>query len=187
MGKLLVLYHSGTGNTKAMAELVVEGGREIEGMDVRLRSIEEASSDDLFWCDGLALGSPTNLGAVSWEMKRWWDTEAVRAWLKVDGKMGCAFSSAGGWAGGSEIACLGLLTILMNFGFLVFGVTDYVGKQATCHYGALCAGEPRSDNDQAACRRLGRRLAEWIGYYCEGRKYLHPNEASYPRKPEDFL
>jgi hypothetical protein len=47
-------------------------------------------------------------------------------WMKVDGKIACAFSSSGGWGGGTELACQSLLTVLMNFGFLVFGVTDYL-------------------------------------------------------------
>ena len=49
------------------------------------------------------------------------------------------FSSSGGWGGGTELACQSLLTVLMNFGFLVFGVTDYAGKLTTAHYGAIAA------------------------------------------------
>ena len=48
--------------------------------------------------------------------------------MKVDGKIACAFSSSGGWGGGTEPACQSLLTVLLNFGFLVFGVTDYAGQ-----------------------------------------------------------
>jgi hypothetical protein len=36
--------------------------------------------------------------------------------------------SSGGWGGGTDLACQSLLAVLMNFGFLVFGVTDYAGK-----------------------------------------------------------
>jgi len=31
------------------------------------------------------------------------------------------------------MACQSLLTLLVNFGFLVFGVTDYAGKLLTLH------------------------------------------------------
>jgi NAD(P)H dehydrogenase (quinone) len=95
-------------------------------------------------------------------------------WGKVDGKIGCAFSSSGGWGGGSELACMSVLIMLMNYGFLVFGVPDYVGKQFTLHYGAVLAGEPRSDVEIAACHRLGKRLAQWVAYYVDGRKDQHP-------------
>ena len=59
------------------------------------------------------------------------------------------------------MACQSILTVLINFGLLVFGVTDYAGKLTTLHYGAITAREPRSEETQAACRMLGRRLAEW--------------------------
>ena len=73
------------------------------------------------------------------------------------------------------MACLSVLTVLINFGFLVFGVTDYSGKLTTLHYGAVTAREPRSDDDQAACRLLGERLAEWVAVFVHGRKDLHPS------------
>ena len=64
-------------------------------------------------------------------MKRFWDEDMIPHWMEVDGKIACAFSSAGAWGGGMELACQSLLTVLMNFGFLVFGVTDYATKLRT--------------------------------------------------------
>ena len=125
MGKILVLYHSASGNTAKMAELVAEGTGAISGTEVRVREVAEVAPDDVYWCDGLAVGSPTNMGVLSWKMKRFWDETMFDHWGKVDGKIACAFSSSGGWGGGAEMACQSLLTVLMNFGFLVFGVTDY--------------------------------------------------------------
>ncbi len=107
-------------------------------------------------------------------MKRWWDLLPGDVWGHIDGKIGCAFSSSGGGGGGAELACLGLLIILMNYGFLVFGVTDYVAKQFTLHYGAVLAGEPRTEQEIQACRRLGQRLAEWVAVYLNGEKALLP-------------
>ena len=123
MGNVLVLYASGTGNTEKMARLVAEGAGEIPETDVRVRSVEEATVDDLRWCDGIALGSPTNYGSMAWKMKKWWDELPLENWGKEDGKIGCAFSSSGAWGGGTELACLALLIVLINYGFLVFGVT----------------------------------------------------------------
>ena len=174
MGKVLVLYDSASGNTATMARLVAEGAGSIPDIEVRLRNVEEATADDVLWCDGLALGSPTNMGLLSWKMKRFWDEPMAPYWMKVDGKFACAFSSSGGWGGGTELACQSLLTVLLNFGFLVFGVTDYAGKITTCHYGAVAAREPRDPEVQEACRLLGRRLAEWVAVVADGRKDQHP-------------
>ncbi len=172
MGKVLVLYSSLTGNTEKMAHYVAEGAKSIEGIEVRIKNVKEATKEDVLWCDGLAVGSPTNMGILSWELKKFFDEELGELWGKIDGKIGCAFSSSGGWGGGNEIACMSILTVLMNFGFLVFGVTDYVGEKFTLHYGAVVAGEPRKDEEIKACMRLGRRLAQWVAYYVDGKKEI---------------
>ena len=171
---ILVLYDSHSGNTEKMALLVAEGARQVPDTDVRVRRVTEATPEDIYWCEGLALGSPTNMGLLSWSMKRFWDETMLAHWMKVDGRIGCAFSSAGGWGGGMELACQSLLTLLMNVGFLTFGVTDYAAKLTTAHYGAVTAREPRSDEAQANCRLLGRRLAEWVAVYFHGQSERHP-------------
>jgi NAD(P)H dehydrogenase (quinone) len=160
MDKVLVLYDSASGNTAKMAKLVAEGAQSISGMEFRLRKVEQATPEDVLWCDGLALGSPTNMGLLSWKMKRFWEEPMAPYWMKVDGKIACVFSYSGGWGGGTELAFQSLLTVLINFGFLVFGLTDYASKLTTAHYGAITAREPREEGAQAACRLLGKRLAE---------------------------
>jgi NAD(P)H dehydrogenase (quinone) len=47
-------------------------------------------------------------------------------------------------------------------------------EATTLHYGAVSAREPRSDEAQAACRTLGRRLAEWVAVFVGGRQDQHP-------------
>ena len=187
MNKILVLYDSKSGNVAQMAALVAEGAGTVPDTEVRVRHIDEASAADVVWCDGLAVGSPTNMGLLSWKMKRFWDDIMNPVWMEVDGKIACAFSSAGGWGGGMELACQSLLTVLINFGFLVFGVTDYAGRKTTLHYGAVGAKAPREADIQESCRILGRRLAEWTALYVHGRKDQHPGAKATPRlTPSDF-
>jgi len=187
MNKILVLFDSKSGNVAQMAALVAEGAQQVPDTEVRVRHVDEASAEDVVWCDGLAVGSPTNMGILSWKMKRFWDDAMFDKWLEVDGKIACAFSSAGGWGGGMEITCQSLLTVLMNFGFLVFGVTDYGGRQMTLHYGSVAAKAPREPEVQASCRILGRRLAEWTAFCVHGRKDQHPLNKDIKRlTPGDF-
>ena len=181
MNKILVLFDSASGNTRSMAALIAEGAQTIGDTEVRLRHIDEATAEDVVWCDGLAVGSPTNMGLMSWKMKRFWDETMMPHWMQVDGKIACAFSSAGGFGGGQEMACLSLITVLMNFGFLVFGVTDYAGKLTTAHYGAIAVREPRDEEIKAACRKLGRRLAEWTATYLHARPEEHPARKMHER------
>jgi NAD(P)H dehydrogenase (quinone) len=106
-------------------------------------------------------------------------------WQKLDGKIGCAFSLQGGWGGGAELTCQSILTIMINYGFLVFGVTSYSGYQFTAHYGAVQAGEPREEKEIESCRGLVKGLAEWVALYFDGRKDLHPLKGLYKRNPWD--
>ena len=110
MNRILVLYDSQSGNTELMAQLVAEGAQSVPETEVRIRRVADATAEDIYWCEGLALGSPTNMGLLSWRMKKFWDEVMLEHWMKVDGRIACAFSSAGGWGGGMELACQSLLT-----------------------------------------------------------------------------
>ena len=90
--KILVLYDSFTGNVEQMARLVADGAREMAGVEVRLRKVDgegelRALPEDVLWADGLAVGSPTNMGLLSWKMKRFWDDDMRPHWMKIDGKI----------------------------------------------------------------------------------------------------
>ncbi len=169
MANILIIYDSQTGNTEEMAKYVYEGVSRYP-VDVRIKHVDDAKAEDVLWCDGLAVGSPTNIGLASWKIKRFFDVELLNHWGEIDGKIGCAFSSSGGWGGGNEIACMSILTMLINYGFLVFGVTDYVGKRFTLHYGAVTAGKPETEEEKEACIRLGERLAQWTLALIDGKK-----------------
>jgi len=182
MGKILILYYSKEGSTKKMAEYVREGVQQIPLHEIRFRSVNEASQEDLIWCNGMAVGSPTYLGTVAAEMKKFWES-CLPVWQKIDGKIGCAFSSQGGWGGGAELTCQALGTIMMNFGILFFGVTDYVAHQYTAHYGSIQAGKPRLEKEIASCRIIGKRLAEWVAVYVDGQREFHPLNMNYKRNP----
>ena len=186
--KILVLYDSFTGNVEQMARLVADGAREMAGVEVRLRKVDgegelRAAPEDVLWADGVAVGSPTNMGLLSWKMKRFWDDDMRPHWMKIDGKIGCAFSSAGGWGGGMELACQSILTLLVNFGFLVFGVTDYASRDLTLHYGAVSAKGPADEAAKGACRLLGHRLAAWTAVCVHGVASAHPGLMLAERRP----
>ena len=88
----------------------------------------------MLWAEGIAVGSPTNMGVLSWRMKEFWDEDMGPHWMKIDGKIGCAFSSAGGWGGGMELACQSVLTVLMTFGFLVARArrVSHISRRRAC-------------------------------------------------------
>jgi NAD(P)H dehydrogenase (quinone) len=158
------------------------------GVEERLRKVDgagelRAAPGDVLWADGIAVGSPTNMGLLSWKMKQFWDDDMRPHWMKIDGKIGCAFSSAGGWGGGMELACQSVLTLLVNFGVLVFGVTDYASRDLTLHYGAVSAKAPADEAAKVACRLLGHRLAAWTAVCVHGVASAHPGLTLAERRP----
>ena len=52
MNRILVLYDSKSGNVAKMARLVAEGAGTIPDTEVRLRTVDEATADDVVWSDG---------------------------------------------------------------------------------------------------------------------------------------
>jgi NAD(P)H dehydrogenase (quinone) len=151
MAKVLVVYYSRSGHTKAMAEEVAKGAEEA-GAEVDLRSVEDASVDDLPGYDAVIAGSPTYYGHMAWEMKRFLD-ESVRYHGDLAGKVGGAFSSAGGHGGGYETTIRGILDALLIHGMIVQGTAS--GP----HYGPVAAGAP-DERAKKECRLLGKRVAE---------------------------
>ncbi len=85
MPRLLIVYHSQTGNTKAMAEAARQGATDplIEGVDVRLKAVADAGPADLLAAQGLLLGTPENFGYMSGGMKDFLD----RTFYPVEGKL----------------------------------------------------------------------------------------------------
>ncbi len=151
MANMLVTYHSRTGNTEQMAELVAEGAREIEGVEVDLQPIAEVTPDDLLDYDGIVVGSPVYYGTMAAEVKQLID-ESVVHHGKLDGKVGGAFASSGGPAGGNETTVLDIVKALMIHGMIVKG--DAEGD----HYGPTAVGAP-DERSAKECRKLGRSMA----------------------------
>lgn len=68
---LLVVFHSRSGGTAAMADAVIAGATndDLEHVDVRVRGAFDASADDVHWSDALLLGTPENFGYMSGALK----------------------------------------------------------------------------------------------------------------------
>ncbi len=164
--KILVVYDSETGNVKLMAHAVAEGAREA-GALVTVKSVEEVDSSELPSYDGFAFGSPTHYGGMSNGMNRFFRHKLGEYWGELKYKVAVAFSSSGGLGGGNEMTLLSLISAILNFGMITFGVPDYVSPGVTLHYGAVAIGKP-DDNSLRACKLLGKRLAEHVKIIKEG-------------------
>jgi len=145
MTKVLVVYFSGTGNTRAMAEAVADGAKEA-GAEAMVKSAEEASVDDLVTADAIAFGSPTYFGYMAGVLKALFD----KAWpsrSKMAGKPFAVFTSGGG----------GQARSLQS----IEGVCASFRLQEACP-GVAVTGRP-TESQKGACRNLGAALAKATG------------------------
>jgi len=161
MKRITIIYDTKSGHTRKMAEAVLEGVRQMEGILAVLKHIDEARAEDILDSEGLIVGSPTHCGLMSWKIKKFFDENTGAAWGRVDGHIGAAFTSSGGLGGGNEMALLSILNMLMNYGYLVFGLPAYSAPGVTAHYGAVAIGEP-NEEELKACRMLGQKMAEYV-------------------------
>ena len=85
MKHLLIVYHSKTGNTQALAEAVARGATDVEVNQVEVRVLRAfaAGPKDLLWADALLLGTPENFGYLSGAVKDFLD----RTFYEVEGKL----------------------------------------------------------------------------------------------------
>ena len=84
MSKIAIVFHSGYGHTKRMAEAVAEGAKgELVAIDA------EGNLTDPQWAtlgaaDAIVFGSPTYMGSVSWQFKKFADASSkpwfTQAW-----------------------------------------------------------------------------------------------------------
>ena len=151
MVKILVIYDSMTGNTEKMADAVVAGAKNVKGAQVVLRPVGKATHEDLLGSDGIIIGSPTYYGQMSGKLKTFIDT-TFSIHGKLRGKVGGAFTSAGGIACGAETTILSILNAMLVHGMVVQGRPD------DKHYGPTAVEAPDKDSLEN-CRELGERVA----------------------------
>ncbi|WP_372659126.1 flavodoxin family protein [Hydrogenophaga sp.] len=76
MAKVVVVFHSGYGHTQRMAQSVAEGaGAELLAIDAE-GNIPEAGWETLNAADAIIMGSPTYMGSVSWQFKKFADASS---------------------------------------------------------------------------------------------------------------
>ena len=76
MSKVAVVFHSGYGHTLRMAQSVAEGGgAELVAIDAE-GNVSEEGWATLNAADAIIMGSPTYMGSVSWQFKKFADASS---------------------------------------------------------------------------------------------------------------
>ena len=83
MKKLLIIWHSMTGGSEAMACAAAEGAQEA---DVLLLHADHAQADDMLAADGYLFVFPENLAAISGVMKAFFDRCYYPCMGRIEGR-----------------------------------------------------------------------------------------------------
>ena len=80
MSKTVVVYHSGYGHTQRVAQFVAEGAKaQLIAIDAD-GNVSDADWTAIHAADAIIFGSPTYMGMVSWQFKKFADTTS-KQWM----------------------------------------------------------------------------------------------------------
>ena len=95
--KVLVTYHSLSGNTERMAEAVVDGATSVPGTEVLLKRVGQVTAEDLFSTDAVVVGSPVYWSNMAGEVKTFFDNWQFKFGVfpefRMKNKVGAAFAT----------------------------------------------------------------------------------------------
>lgn len=178
MSKVVIIYHSGYGHTAKQAEAVAAGAKaDLITIDAN-GDITDADWDKLDAEKAIIMGSPTYMGSVSWQFKKFAEASSKR-WFTLawKNKIFAGFTNSASMNGDKFSSIQYLLTLAMQHGGVWVGVglmpantkastrddVNYLGSMA----GALMTSPSDSSPDEVnkgdleTARLLGVRIAEF--------------------------
>lgn len=123
MSKIVIVYHSGYGHTKKIAEAVAEGsGGTLLPIDAE-GNLSEADWATLAAADGIIFGSPTYMGSVSWQFKKFADASS-KVWFGQGwkDKLAAGFTNSASLNGDKFSTISYLFTLSQQHGMVWAGI-----------------------------------------------------------------
>jgi NAD(P)H dehydrogenase (quinone) len=125
MSRIIIVYHSGYGHTKKLAEAVLAGTLD-GGADARMIAVGEL--DDAAWAeldtaDALIFGAPTYMGGPSADFKKFADASS-KPWFaqKWKDKVAAGFTNSGSMNGDKFSTIQYFITLAMQHGMIWAGM-----------------------------------------------------------------
>ena len=177
MAKVAVVFHSGYGHTLRMAQAVAQGaGAELVAIDAE-GNVSEAGWATLDAADAIIMGSPTYMGSVSWQFKKFADASSKpwfsQAWKD---KVFAGFTNSASMNGDKLSTLHYLFTLAMQHGGVWVGTAvmpsnakaaqrndinymgSFSGAMAQSPSDSSPAEMPQGDLDTASL--FGKRVAD---------------------------
>lgn len=135
--KISIVYHSISGNTQKIAEIMADAVRQLNNIEVKAISIDAIDKNFIEESSAIIFGSPVYCGTFTWQMKKFLDTSLD---LKLQDKLAGVFMTEGHIGGGADFAELSLTGCLLVRGMLVYSAGAMNGNPFT-HLGAVTVKE----------------------------------------------
>lgn len=120
--KIVIVYHSGYGHTAKVAEAVAEGsGGALLPIDAD-GNLPDGSWDQLAAADAIVFGTPTYMGGVSWQFKKFADASS-KIWFGQGwkNKLAAGFTNSASLNGDKATTIQYLTTLSLQHGMLWVG------------------------------------------------------------------
>ena len=119
MSNVVVVYHSGYGHTQRLAQAVAAGaGAQLLAIDAD-GNLPAGGWEQLKAADAIVFGSPTYMGSVSWQFKKFADASS-KQWFAQEwkDKIAAGFTNSAGMNGDKFNTLVTLFTLAMQHGML---------------------------------------------------------------------
>ena len=119
MPSIVVVYHSGYGHTQRMAQAVAQGaGARLLAIDAE-GNLPAGGWEQLKAADAIIFGSPTYMGNVSWQFKKFADASS-KPWFAQEwkDKIAAGFTNSAGMNGDKQQTLNVLFTLAMQHGMI---------------------------------------------------------------------
>ena len=182
MSKIVVVYHSGYGHTQRMAQSVADGaGAELLAIDAE-GNLPEGGWEALAEADAIIMGSPTYMGSVSWQFKKFADATS-KVWFTQGwkDKLFAGFTNSASMNGDKHSTLHYFITLALQHGGLWVGQAqmpsstkaaqrndpNYLGSYAgaMAQSPADAGANEMAQGDLGTARSFGRRVAEVAGRF----------------------
>jgi len=177
MTRVAIVYHSGYGHTHRMAQAVAEGANaELIAIDAE-GNLPAGAWEQLKAADAIIFGTPTYMGSVSWQFKKFADASS-KPWYAQEwkDKVAAGFTNSAGMSGDKQGTLTTLFTLAMQHGMIWVsqGLMPANTKSAKrddvnylVSYSGAIAQSPSdggtgdmSAGDLATARLFGKRVAD---------------------------
>ncbi|MBX3653889.1 MAG: flavodoxin family protein [Ramlibacter sp.] len=176
---ITVVYHSGYGHTHQVAQAVAQGsGATLLAVDEQ-GQLADGGWERLAASRAIVFGSPTYMGNVSWQFKKFVDaTSAVWAQQGWKNKLAAAFTNSAGINGDKQSTLYTLFTLSQQHGMLWVGTgmmpsNTKAARRDDLNYLASFAGlatatpadatpQEMVAGDLLTARQFGQRIADAV-------------------------